>query len=155
MSSSYSCSRPTGAMPLWGKASRYEKPVEAATSEKNVAENWQAIMMVSDMLAVETDGYASSHRAFVIHTTPILPRLCVQTLSLSCFPPYVHTLDDMLPYSQAHSPQPQSRSCSCLVSTQQTTVEYTFPSYNHSLHTTRHCLAAHLNSITQFQFKKK
>lgn len=43
-------------MPLWGKASRYEKPVEAATSEKNVAENWQAIMMVSDMLAVETDG---------------------------------------------------------------------------------------------------
>jgi hypothetical protein len=46
----------TGAMPLWGKASRYEKPVEAATSEKNIAENWQAIMMVSDMLAVETDG---------------------------------------------------------------------------------------------------
>ena len=61
MSSSYSSqlllrSLPAGAMPLWGKASRYEKPVEAATSEKNVAENWQAIMMVSDMLAVETDG---------------------------------------------------------------------------------------------------
>eukprot|EP00035_Acanthoeca_spectabilis_P040212 m.68084 g.68084 ORF g.68084 m.68084 type:complete len:601 (-) comp9900_c0_seq2:4260-6062(-) len=37
-------------MPLWGKASMFEKPVALATSESNTSENWQAIMNVTDMI---------------------------------------------------------------------------------------------------------
>lgn len=41
-------------MGLWGKSSKYEKPVGLATSEGNIAENWQAIMNVTDMLQRQT-----------------------------------------------------------------------------------------------------